>query len=90
MATADRPEGRDEEIAAELLELLQEDPGEEPADLSDKTIQQVRASITSRDLIDLTTFVFIARFCGPIIDLIAGMLGAAPPEQGTPRRDDDE
>ena len=92
MTTADNSERPDEQVAADLLELLQEEVTETPSDLPDRTIRQVRASITTRDLIDLTTFVFIARFCGPIIDLIAGMLGAAPPGDapGTNRRDDDE
>jgi len=75
MANGPRP---DEEFAEELLELLRDDVSDTPEDLSDKTIRQVRALITTRDLIDLTTLVFVLRFCAPLIDLIAGMLGREP------------
>jgi len=68
----------DEEIAEELLKLLREDEPEAPEDLPDKTIRQVRALITTRDLLDLTTLVFILKFCAPLIDLIAAMLGREP------------
>lgn len=72
MANEPRP---DEEIAEEILEVLQEDASETPTDLPDKTIRKVRALITTRDLIDLTTFVFILRFCAPLVDLIVALLG---------------
>ena len=72
MANEPRP---DEEIAEELLGVLRDDASETPDDLTDKAIRKVRASITTRDLIDLTTFVFILRFCAPLIDLIVAMLG---------------
>ncbi len=72
MANEPRP---DEEIAEELLEVLRDDASETPPDLPDKTIRKVRALITTRDLIDLTTFVFILRFCAPLVDLIVAMLG---------------
>ncbi len=85
MTTPDRP---DEEIVEELLGSLREDAPEAPADLPDKTIRQVRALITSRDLIDLTTFVFVARFCAPLLELIAAMFGVEiSPED---RRPNDE
>ena len=67
----------DEEIAEELLQLLRDDESEAPKDLPDKTIRQERALITTRDLLDLTTLVFILKFCAPLIDLIAAMLGRA-------------
>jgi hypothetical protein len=69
---------RDEEFAEELLELLRDDVSESPEDLPDRTIRKVRALITTRDLIDLTTFVFILRFCAPLVDLIVAMLGREP------------
>lgn len=68
----------DEEVAEELLELLRDDESEPSEDLPEKTIQRVRALITTRDLIDLTTFVFVLRFCAPLIDLIAAMFGQEP------------
>ena len=75
MASDPRP---DAEVAGELLELLRDDESETPEDLPDKTIRQVRALITTRDLIDLTTLVFVLRFCAPLVDLIVGMLGGEP------------
>lgn len=65
----------DDEVAEELLDLLRDDTSETPDDLTDKTIRQVRALITTKDLIDLTTIVFVLRFCAPLIDLIVGVLG---------------
>lgn len=82
------PERPDEEVIEELLGSLREDQAETPRDLPDKTIRKVRALITSRDLIDLTTFVFIAQFCAPLIDLIAAMFGVET--QPEDRRKDDE
>jgi len=72
MAEASRP---DEEIADELLRILRSDEPETPADLSDRAIRKVQASITSRDLIDLTTVVFVLKFCAPLLDLVAGFFG---------------
>lgn len=65
----------DEEVAAELLDALREEEAAPPADLPRRAIQKVQASITARDLIDLTTVVFVLRFCAPIIDLVATMFG---------------
>jgi hypothetical protein len=73
MAQAERP---DEEVAEELLALLREEVPEAPPDLPDRTIRKVQASLTARDLIDLTTVVFVLRFCAPILDLIAAMFGS--------------
>ena len=72
MADPIRP---DEELVEELLGLLREDEPETPSDLPDKTMRAVRASITSRDLVDLTTSVFVLSFCAPLLDLIASLLG---------------
>jgi hypothetical protein len=69
------PRYRDEEVAERLLGVLQEDDPEAPANLPDRTIQKVQALMTSRDIIDLATVVFVLRFCAPLIDLIAAMLG---------------
>ncbi len=73
MAQPDRP---DEDVAEELLALLRDEPAEVPADLPDRTIRKVQASLTARDLIDLTTIVFVLRFCAPLLDLIAAMFGS--------------
>ena len=69
------PIRQDEEVVEELLGLLREDDPETPEDLPDKTIRAVRAAITSRDLVDLTTSVFVLQFCAPLLDLIASLLG---------------
>jgi len=69
------PIRQDEEVVEELLGLLREDDPEAPPDLPDKTIRAVRAAITSRDLVDLTTSVFVLSFCAPLLDLIASFLG---------------
>ena len=86
MAEPQRP---DEEVAEELLVLLRDEEPAAPDDLSARTLRKVRASITTRDLIDLTTVVFVLRFCAPIIDLIASLFGAAPSPPDR-RADDDE
>ena len=78
----------DEEVAEELLESLREDSSEMPPDLTDKTMRKVRALITTRDLIDLTTIVFVLRFCAPLIDLIAAMLGQDPQPKDRRSQDD--
>lgn len=81
------PEPSDEEVAALLLQSLREDEAASPADLPERTLRKVRSSVTFRDLIDLTTFVFIAQFCAPLIDLVAALFGV---ESSTHRRDHDE
>ena len=84
MAEPSRP---DEEVADELLQVLRGDEAETPADLPDRAIQKVRASITGRDLIDLTTVVFLLRFCAPLLDLIAAFFGHDPSQE---ERNEDE
>ena len=69
------PIRQDEELVEELLGVLLEDEPETPPDLPDKTIRAVRASIATRDLVDLTTSVFVLSFCAPLLDLIASLLG---------------
>ena len=69
---------RDEEVAEELLGLLHSDRSEPPAALPDRAIRKVQAELTSRDLIDLTTFVFLMRFCAPLLDLFAAFFGYDP------------
>ncbi|MEM7410985.1 MAG: hypothetical protein AAF430_12175 [Myxococcota bacterium] len=71
----------DEEVAGELLELLRADQPDPPGNLAEKTKQKVRASITSRDLIDLTTIVFVLRFCAPLMDLVAALFGVESQDQ---------
>ncbi len=73
------PERHDEALAEEILSGLREDVPGAPADLPDKTIRRIRALLTTRDLIDLTTLVFIGHFCAPLIDLIAALFGAELP-----------
>jgi hypothetical protein len=65
---------RDEEVTVQLLSVLREDESEQPTDLPDRAIRKVQASITSRDLLDLTTVVFLLRFCAPLLDLVAAFL----------------
>ena len=69
------PVRQDEEVVQELLESLKSDVPEPPQRLEQRTQQRIRASLTTRDLIDLTTVVFVLRFCAPLIDLIAAMFG---------------
>jgi hypothetical protein len=76
----------DEEVVDELLGILRDDQPSPPSSLPDKTIRKVQAQITSRDLIDLTTVVFLLRFCAPLIDLIAALFGHEP---GTDNRRQD-
>ena len=79
----------EEDFARELLGSLDEDRPEQPAELPDRTIRKVQAELTSRDLIDLTTFVFLMRFCAPLLDLLAAFFGhdpLSPPESMQARR----
>lgn len=68
----------DEELARELLGILNEDFPEPPGELPDRAIRKVEAELTSRDLLDLTTFVFLTSFCAPILDLFASFFGHHP------------
>lgn len=82
------PTRSDEAVVRDLLAGLGADEQAAPEGLSERTVQKVRASITTRDLLDLSTVVFLLRFCAPILDLIATMLGRTPPQQD--RRNEDE
>jgi hypothetical protein len=62
-------------MVEELLASLREDEPEAPPDLPDRTVRKVQAILTARDLVDLTTMVFVLRFCAPLIDLIAALIG---------------
>ena len=79
----------DEDFVRDLLGNLEDDRPPAPDSLSDQTIRKVQAELTSRDLIDLTTFVFLMRFCAPLLDLLAAFFGhdpLSPPESmGAPR-----
>lgn len=79
----------DEEIARDLLAILLDDDDAAPSELPDRTIRKVQNELTSRDLIDLTTFVFLMRFCAPLLDLIAALFGSEPEERAN-RRNEDE
>ena len=86
----DRIEGFDElaglgedEFLQAFLAPLDGDRPDTPEALPDQTIRKVQAELTSRDLIDLTTFVFLMRFCAPLLDLLAAFFGhdpLSPPE----------
>ena len=68
----------EDDYMRELLGNLREDYSDPPAQLTDRTIRKVQAELTSRDLIDLTTFVFLMRFCAPLLDLFAAFFGHDP------------
>jgi hypothetical protein len=72
---AEVDERLDEELAEQLLGTLRDDEPEAPPDLPGKTIQRINSLLTARDLIDLTTVVFVLQFFAPILDLIAAMIG---------------
>ena len=87
MASEDQ---HDEDLARDLLSLLQDDESVQPSALPDRTIRKVQAELTSRDLIDLTTFVFLMRFCAPLLDLIASFFGSDMTGIEDDRRTNDE
>lgn len=76
------PNRTDEEFVRSLLEDLAEEECPTPEGLPKRTLQKVRASITTRDLLDLSTAVFLLRFCAPILDLVATMIGREPQDDG--------
>lgn len=78
---------RDEEVARDILSILLDDDEMTPPELPDRTIRKVQNELTSRDLIDLTTFVFLMRFCAPLLDLIAAFFGELPEERDDRRND---
>lgn len=82
------PTRSDEQVVRDLLEGLRAEERSAPEGLPERTVQKVRASITARDLLDLSTWVFVLRFCAPILDLIATMLGRTPTQPD--RRNEDE
>ena len=67
-------EGEDD-FVRELLGSLGSDVPDPPAALPERTIRKVQAELTSRDLIELTTFVFLSRFCVPLLDFFAAIFG---------------
>jgi hypothetical protein len=79
---------QDEDLARELLGLLQDERSEPSPELPDRTIRKVQSELTTRDLIDLTTFVFLMRFCAPLLDLIAAFFGQDPTADHDRRSDD--
>ncbi len=68
----------EDEFVLDLLGHLSEDHSDPPAELPDRTIRKVQAELTSRDLLDLTTFVFLMQFCAPLLDLFAAFFGHDP------------
>lgn len=79
--TPPEPDPRsDEEVVDDLFAVLRDDAPPAPEALADMTIRKVEASITSRDLVDLVTAVFLVRFCAPLIDLVAALFGHTPDE----------
>lgn len=80
----------EDDFVQALLRPLDRDAPDVPDGLPDQTIRKVQAQLTGRDLIDLTTFVFLMRFCAPLLDLLAAFFGhdpLSPPESmSTPRR----
>jgi hypothetical protein len=86
MSAEDR---QDEDLARDLLSILQDDRSATPDALPDRTIRNVQNQLTSRDLIDLTTFVFLMRFCAPLLDLIAAFFGQDPGPENDRRTNDE-
>ena len=82
------PSRSDEQVVRDLLAGLAAEETRAPEGLPERTVQRVRTSITARDLLDLSTWVFVLRFCAPLLDLIATMLGRSVPQ--TDRRNEDE
>ncbi|MEM9174801.1 MAG: hypothetical protein AAGC67_06175 [Myxococcota bacterium] len=79
----------DEDFVRDLLGNLDDDRPTPPETLNDQTIRKVQAELTSRDLVDLTTFVFLMRFCAPLLDLLAAFFGhdpLSPPDSMGARR----
>ena len=77
----------DEDVARDLLSILHDDDSPAPEELPERTIRKVQHELTSRDLIDLTTFVFLMRFCAPLLDLIAAFFGVNPEDRDDRRND---
>jgi len=75
------PKDSNEDVVAELLGVLRDDESEAPPDLPARALRRAHDSLTARDLLDLTTAVFLMRFCVPLLDLVAAMLGADEPER---------
>lgn len=88
MSPTQTDERSDEEVVGQLFDALRGDEPSPPKKLPDKTIRKVEASITSRDLVDLVTIVFLVRFCAPLIDMLAALFGHTPERED--RRDDHE
>lgn len=79
----------DEDFVRDLLGSLEDDRPSPPESLNEQTLRKVQAELTSRDLVDLTTFVFLMRFCAPLLDLLAAFFGhdpLSPPESMGTRR----
>ena len=83
------PGARDEAIAEELLSVLLEQEPEVRSELADDAIRAVRTLVTARDLIDMTTLVFVLRFCAPLLDMVAVVLGREPTSLDDGSNEDD-
>lgn len=69
---------QDEEVAEELLHALREEEPEAPSNLPYETIRAVKSLLTARELIDMTTLVFLMRFCVPVLDMVIAIIGGEP------------
>ena len=72
------PLRQDEEVAEELLHALREEEPETPSNLPYDTIRAVKSLLTARELIDMTTLVFLMRFCVPVLDMVIAIIGGEP------------
>lgn len=64
-----------------VIESLQEPEGDPSQDLLERTLLQVHAEITARDIVGFATAVFLLRFCAPILDMLAAPFASTSREE---------
>lgn len=69
-----------EQAAAEILAPLRADESELPDGLSARAMDRIYLSISSKEVIDLMTSVFVLNVCAPTLDLLIQLI--APNNNG--------
>jgi hypothetical protein len=60
-----------ERAAAEILAPLRSEEVVMPEGLPARTMERIHTAISAKELIELTTSVFVLRVCAPVLDILA-------------------
>jgi len=71
----------DERAAAELLAPLRVDPVVMSGELKARTMHRIHTAISAKELIELTTSVFVLRVCAPALDILIRLIRPTGPKR---------